>query len=887
MLHKNHREQNESYDEQAHDEGPLSSTTPFHDETGALEDYKACATSIRRTQGSPPMSVLSDKEQKKRFKETASHDPDTYFPTEALRARGFERYTCSKCATRFWSTTPRELCGDPDCVGGFSFIGNSPVTEHYTYPELLKAFASFFEGRGYTAINRYPVVARWRDDTDFVGASIYNFQPHVVSGAVKPPANPLTVPQPSLRFNDIDNVGITSSHYSCFVMIGQCAFTSPDEFEQETYFLDLLEWFTKGLGIPESEIQIHEDAWAGGGNFGPCMEFFSRGLELANQVYMLYEQTPSGPRELSLKVLDMGLGAERNAWFSQGTSTSYETTFPTVIEWLRKQTGVSYDEAIVEQFIPYGSMLNADEVEDMDDAWERVAKLVGIGTDDLKATIKPLAALYAIAEHTRTLLFAIADGALPSNVRGGHNLRVLLRRALSLRAHYGWDFDVLELIDMHAEYLSSVYPELVSSTENVKRIISVEIERFDEQRKRSRAIVERELERGIDASRLRTLYESHGITPEMVAELASEHGTTIEVPSAFYAEISEIATKSEEEAADTTIESFSALTSTPRYFDDWKRMTFEATIIGIENEHIVLDETYFYPTSGGQIHDLGTIEGLEVTHITKQGSAIIHTVPEHRFTKGAKVSCTIDEERRLQLAQHHTATHVLHAAAKEILGPHVWQAGAEKKLDKARLDITHFESLTRDEEVEIEERANDIVREDIEVEKTFMNRDEAEKRYGFIIYQGGAVPGHELRIVRIGELDVQACGGTHVDSTKQIGAIKLLKSTRISDGVVRLEYAAGEAAEKLLRETHDLLIEISRLLDCSDEQIPGRCEELFTKWKKARKLAKKKQEVPVMLPLESVTPYEGDVIDAACAILQTQPEHLAKTIERFLKDLRR
>ena len=828
--------------------------------------------------------VLTDKEQKKRFKDVASHDPDTYFPTGVLRANGFERRTCTKCGTRFWSSTPRDVCGDPDCTGGFSFIGNPPVTERYTYPELIEAFARFFEARGYTPIRRYPVVARWRDDTDFVGASIYDFQPHVVSGAVKPPANPLTVPQPSLRFNDIDNVGITGSHNTCFVMIGQCAFTPPDEFEQDTYFTDLLEWYTKGLGIPASELQIHEDAWAGGGNFGPCMEFFSRGLELANQVYMLYEQTTTGPRELSLKVLDMGLGAERNAWFTQGRSTSYETTFPTVVSWLREQTGVTIDEALVEKFIPYGSMLNADEVDDMDEAWERIAQRIGMDARELKDAIKPLAAIYSIADHTRALLFAIADGALPSNVRGGHNLRVLLRRALSFKAHYEWDFDVLELFDLHAEYLSSTYPELTSSTPNVKRIVAVEIERFEEQRRRARSIVERELERGLDATRLRVLYESHGITPELAADIARERGTVIEVPSTFYAEVSEAAAE-RDETADETITAFEGLTSRARYFDDWTKHGFNARVTGVHDELVVLDETYFYPTSGGQIHDIGTIAGLDVVDITKQGSAIIHRVPGHSLNIGDTVECTIDTERRMQLAQHHTATHVLHAAAREILGPHIWQAGAEKKLEKARLDITHYQSLTRDEELDIEERANQIVEEDHTVEKAFVARDEAEKRYGFVIYQGGAVPGDVLRIVKIEDLDVQACGGTHVDTTGQIGAIKLIRSTRISDGVVRLEYAAGEAAETLLREEHDVRNTLSRLLSCEPEQIPGRCEELFTKWKKARKLAKKKQDVPVMLPLTSLEPHDGDVIAAACSILQTQPEHLAKTVERFLTDL--
>ena len=318
--------------------------------------------------------MKSDKEIKKEFKLLASKSPDKYYATSVLKEEGFKRKKCVKCSTYFWTVKEDNFCGDPSCSGGFSFIGGTPAKKKLDYIGVWKEFSSLFKKWGYEPIKRYPVTARWREDTDFVQASIYDFQPYVVSGEVEPPANPLVVPQLCLRFNDIDNIGITGAHYSCFDMIGQHAFMKPSEWSQARYFKDIHKWLNLGLGLKNDEIKFHEDAWAGGGNFGPCMEFFSRGLELGNQVYMLYEQTPSGNKELNLKVLDMGMGHERNSWFTQGLSTSYETTFPTVVEKLKKSTGIKIDHKLMEKFLPYSSYLNVDEVEDIDKTWNLVAK---------------------------------------------------------------------------------------------------------------------------------------------------------------------------------------------------------------------------------------------------------------------------------------------------------------------------------------------------------------------------------------------------------------------------------------------------------------------------------------------------------------------------------
>jgi len=826
----------------------------------------------------------TDKEIKKEFKLKASKDPDKYYATSVLKEEGFSRKKCSKCGTFFWSTQADDVCGDPSCSGGFRFIGKSPATKKLDYIGVWKKFAGLFEKWGYTPIKRYPVTARWRQDTDFVQASIYDFQPYVVSGEVEPPANPLVVPQLCLRFNDIDNIGITGAHYSCFVMIGQHAFMKPSEWSQARHFRDIHNWLKIGLGLPNNEIKFHEDAWAGGGNFGPCMEYFSRGLELGNQVYMLYEVTPSGFKELNLKVLDMGMGHERNAWFTQGKSTSYETTFPTVVERLKKITGIEVDENLMKKFLPYSSYLNVDEVEDIDKVWKNVAEKVGYEVSGLKKKISELAALYSIAEHSRALLVALSDGALPSNVGGGYNLRVLFRRALSFIDKYDWKIDLKELCDLHAIYLKNLFPELRENLSEVNEILDVENRKYNATKEKTKSIISKLIKEKINDEKLLMLYDSHGIAPELVREEAEKLGKEVEVPENFYARIAELherkeqehATKKEEKLDLEGVKETEAL-----YYDAYLKNENEAKVLKIIGNNVVLDKTAAYPTSGGQIHDIGSINNNEIVDIFKQGNVIVHVLgstPD--FKVGDDVTVKIDAERRKQLAQHHTATHIVGAAARKVLGKHINQAGAKKTKEKTTLDITQ-EQLKN-----IENEANKIVNSNKKIIKKFYPRTEAEKKFGMVIYQGGAVPGKNIRIVQIEGIDVQACGGTHLDNASEAGEIKILKSTKISDSIVRIEFTAGKAAEKEKGEKGKILEEAAKLLDVKIDELPSRVNELFEKWKKTKKAAKKnialKKDDLILTKKEK---FKGDVLGEISKILQTQPEHVVKTIKRFFEDI--
>lgn len=846
--------------------------------------------------------MLPDKQVKKQFKLKASKEPDKYYATSVLKQEGFARKKC-KCGTYFWAVNPdQKVCGDPACSGGFRFIGNTPAKKELDYIQVWQEFARLFKKWGYTPIPRYPVVARWRADTDFVQASIYDFQPYVVSGEIEPPANPLVVPQFCLRFNDIDNVGITGAHYTGFVMIGQHMFVPEHQWNQAKVFSDIHNWLKQGLGLPNEEITFHEDAWAGGGNFGPCMEFFSRGLELGNQVYMMFEQTPSGDKPLPLKVLDMGAGHERFAWFTKAASTSYETTFPTVCKKLYEIAGIKVDKAIMNRFLPYSSYLNVDEVDDINKAWQRVADSIKIDVKELRSKILPLAALYSVAEHARSLLVAFSDTALPSNTGGGYNLRVLFRRALSFIDMYKWNIDLADVCKWHAAYLKPLFPELMENLDEVTQIIEVEKNKYENSKQKSRNIVASIISKDINEKSLLELYDSQGIAPEVVKEEAEKLGKKIKVPDDFYARVAELHEKKEQVHAtrrEEKIDYEDKIGTEALYFEDYNLTNFKAKVLAkslpigtnasFKNSGwVVLDKTAFYPTSGGQLHDTGTLENVNVLDVYKQTNIIVHIVEDvTKFKIGQEVHGKVDLNVRKQLAQHHTATHIVNAATKRVLGNHINQAGAKKTLGKAHLDVTHYQSISDEELKEIEIEANKIVKENLPVRKSFMLRNEAEGKYGMLIYQGGAVPGKKIRVVEIPGVDVEACAGTHLNNTSEAGEIKLLKSTKISDSIVRIEFTAGNAAQKEQTQEKGIVKELAELLNVDEDEVPARAEELFRKWKIARKAAKKgKNEIDAReLELFEKDKFEGDVLAKVVEIFSTQPEHIVKTVKRFLKEL--
>ena len=221
-----------------------------------------------------------------------------------------------------------------------------------------------------------------------------------------------------------------------------------------------------------------------------------------------------------------------------------------------------------------------------------------------------------------------------------------------------------------------------------------------------------------------------------------------------------------------------------------------------------------------------TIEGMgevNVVNVIKVGKCVLHQistdVPDDVEIVGLQVSGVVDYNRRVQLQAHHTGTHIVFASCRKVLGPHIWQAGAKKSTEQAHLDITHYKSLTREEELEIENHANRLISECVDITKGFMDKSEAEQQYGFSLYQGGVVPGNQLRVVNIAGVDTEACCGTHADNTAEVGWVKIIKSQRISDGIVRLYYVARERAIEVMNSETQILNNLCKTWGVDQNQI--------------------------------------------------------------------
>ncbi|MFW9922153.1 MAG: alanine--tRNA ligase [Candidatus Thorarchaeota archaeon] len=827
---------------------------------------------------------------KDEIRKLSKEKPEKYYPVKSLQDLGFSRFICIYCGKPFWSVEERNFCDEPDCrlKGGllpYGFIDDPPSTKRYNYTETWKqAWVPIFESHGHTVIPRYPIVARWRDDTEFVQASVYGFQPHVVSGEVDPPANPVLIPQPCVRFNDIDNVGLSGRHFTSFVMVGELVFNKPGKY---IYFMDegigyINDYLTKGLGVDPKEIIYHEDAWGGGGNLGSSLEFFIRGLEVGNQVYMTYKVEPDGSyNKLATTVIDMGAGLGRSTWLINGTPTQYEVNFNTILPKVLKKVGVKPNETFWKKYAKYSGVLNYTE-RDVASIWVDVAKTLGMDPNELKNEIQPMKSVYSIIDHTRTLLWTISDGALPSNVGGGYNLRFLLRRTWSIIAENGWDIDILDLIDWHMEDLKDLFPDYTKNGDTVKDVIDVEFKRYNTTKENGTKLIRKKLEtsKSIPTEELVKLYDSNGILPEMVIEVAKSMGKEVRIADDFYSILNDIHEKSSVEKPLATQADIKIPVDLPDTIIDYEMLNFEGEVLWQEGNLVVLKKTGFYPTSGGQLHDLGSIDGILIKEVRKVGAVVVHILQNSLPTKRKKVQCSIDMHRRRILMSHHTATHIVNAAAREVLGPHIWQAGAEKTLEKGRLDITHYDSLTQEQFEQIEKRANEIVYLNSPVSIEILSRDIAEKRYGFTIYQGGAIPEKNLRLILIDDIDIECCGGTHAQYTGQVGPIVLLSSERIQDGIVRLEYVSGETAVIEMQRRNRLVKETLDMWGIDINSLPATAKRFFNEWKSQRKdlVELMKEKAALESEILEKKMKKGDKIKVIAEILTGDSEYLSQLI---------
>ncbi|WP_129114333.1 alanine--tRNA ligase [Halegenticoccus tardaugens] len=791
---------------------------------------------------------------------------ESEYRLEYFEENDFVRKECSECGAHFWTRDhDRTTCGEPPCEE-YSFIDNPGFDEAYTMEEMREAFLSFFEAHGHTRIDPYPVAAnRWRDDVLLTQASIYDFQPLVTSGQTPPPANPLCISQPCIRMQDIDNVGKTGRHTMAFEMMAHHAFNAREEvgdeyaYSGEVYWKDrtveLCDELFESLGADVEEITYIEDPWVGGGNAGPAIEVIYRGAELATLVFMSMEQDPEGEYELKdgnryspmdTYIVDTGYGLERWTWMSQGTPTVYEAVYPEMIDFLKENAGIEHtdeEERLIHRAAKLAGHMDIDEADDMDAARDNIARKLDVNKRELETLTRPLEDIYAIADHCRALAYMFGDGIVPSNVGTGYLARMVLRRTKRLVDNVGVDAPLDELVDMQARRLG------YENRDTIRDIVRTEERKYrktlERGGRRVRQIADEYAgtDEPIPTETLIELYDSHGIQPDMVGEIAEDRGATVRVPDDFY---SLVAARHDSEAAfsetDAGDDRLSDLPGTEKlYYEDQNRFEFEAVVLDVfereEGYDVVLDQTMFYPEGGGQPADRGTISTGDVTaqveDVQSADGVILHRT-DRDPGKGEFVRGQVDATRRRRLMRHHTATHIVGHAARQVLGDHVRQAGAQKGLESSRFDVTHYERITREEVREIERVANELVMDNVPVKQEWPDRHEAEERHGFDLYQGGIPPGEKIRLIKVAR-DVQACGGTHVRRTGDIGAIKVLNTEPVQDGVERIVFAAGEAAIEATQRTEDALYEAAGVLDVNPQEVPDTAARFFSEWKERGK----------------------------------------------------
>ncbi len=804
---------------------------------------------------------------------------------------GFVRKQCRVTDLWFWTTdAERTTCGDTS-EDEYTFIGKPLIGGFEQRGKALKdamrsAFLGFFEERGHTSIEPYPVLARWRDDIHLTIASIADFQPHVTSGEVQPPANPLAVSQPCIRLTDVDAVGRSGRHLTTFEMMAHHVFNRPDEgleiYWMETCVEHCHRMLTETFGIPSSEITYVENPWCGGGNAGAAVEVIVGGLELATLVFMDMEEHPDGDVELKgdryrvmpLQIIDTGYGLERFCWAAAGTPTIYEAIYPETVSWLKELSGfqevaTKWPELDLDRLLGEMSRLNGIMNIEAGVDGEKLVSLflqrledrgVKVSAEQFTAITEPLANIYAIPDHLHALCNMLGDGLVPSNAKAGYLARMLARRVLRMRDDLSLSVSISELAEHHLDVNLGGHLNK-QHREGLLEILALEEERYAEMLRKGVQVIQTQL-KGLPSEAetvpdedLFTLNDSHGLAPDMAIALARKAGwSSVALRTGFSAEMAERHARLAKAAAKDAVAGspkFQLDDAGPTklaYYDDVYGRKLEANVVACRdagNEGpsdaswvVVLDQTLFYPEGGGQEGDRGHLVAGESTitvlDTQKQGSLVLHFT-DAPVEEGSSVMCVLDWRRRKQLMDHHTAVHIVGGAARRLLGPHIFQAGSHLSVESGRLDITHFHRLTRDDLDAMEDMANEVLATVGNTEKSELNRKDADLIHGFDLYQGGAPKGDTIRILKIAEHDTQACGGTHHDEPGQIGSIRVVRSTAVQDGVERLHIVAGDAALAYARSQDELVRASAEVFGVHQDDLPKAASRFFKEWKEQRK----------------------------------------------------
>ncbi|HRK04796.1 MAG TPA: alanine--tRNA ligase [Chlorobiota bacterium] len=694
-----------------------------------------------------------------------------------------------------------------------------------TSRQIRQAFLDFFAERGHRIVPSAPVIPHGDPTLLFTNAGMNQFK-DVFLGTGKRDYTRAADTQKCIRasgkHNDLEDVGYDTYHHTFFEMLGNWSFgdyfkteaiqwswelltsvygLDPERLHATVYRTDDESFEIWKNYLPESRIHRFDEKdnfWEMGetGPCGPCTEIhFDRTpdktggplvnagvpevIEVWNNVFIQYNRKLDGSLEdLPARHVDTGMGFERITAVLQGKDSNYDTdVFQPIIRLTEELSGRSYRTELD----------NADGI-----------------------------AMRVIADHIRTLSFAIADGAIPGNEGRGYVLRRILRRAARYARNLGFREPVLwKHVTVLCDTMGDVFPEIIAQRSIIERIIRAEEESF-------LVTLERGLTKfdnltqsagtsavsGADAFEL---YDTFGFPLDLTELLARERGLTVDIAEyerllEEQRERSRAARKSHVQDVET--ESLDVTTT----FTGYDELTTQASVVHVGDDTVVLDASPFYVEMGGQVGDTGWLEldGLryDVVDVRKVGDAIVHIVPSSSgLTVGTELTARVDAPRRREIQKEHSATHILHEALRRVLGTHVQQSGSLVAPDRLRFDFTHFEKIRDDEMKAIEDLVNEKIFESIDVHIEEMDITKARSIPNAKMFFGDKY-GDRVRVVTIDEnFSVEFCGGTHVRNTSEIGLFRIIGESSIASGVRRIEALAGRGmvtyVQDLLQKIHD------------------------------------------------------------------------------------
>ena len=748
--------------------------------------------------------------------------------------------------------------------------------------EIRQSFLDYFANKGHNIVRSAPVIPADDPTLLFTNAGMNQFKDVFLDKGTRPyvrAADTQKCIRASGKHNDLEDVGRDTYHHTFFEMLGNWSFgdyykveaitwawelltevwTLPKERLYATVFHDDDESFQiwqKHTDInPEHIIRFGEkdNFWEMGetGPCGPCSEIHIdltedgsgrslvnvgdyRVIELWNLVFIQYNRQSDGRLEpLPKKHVDTGMGFERVAAVLQGKGSNYDTdVFKPLFDRITEITGVRYG----------ASMDNPLDI-----------------------------AMRVIADHARTLTFALSDGAMPSNEGRGYVLRRILRRALRYSKNLGYNEPILhQLVGTLADSMGDVFPELTKQQDTVRKIIKAEEESFIVTLDRGIEIFNDVIEQvrsasgntinGKDAFKL---YDTYGFPFDLTRLMAADVGFEVDGEGFEHAmqqqkERARTDRKEKQHVEDDGAEWLWFSDVHRSIFSGYDQLGMQAMITGVKHVKgkllVVLDQTPFYPESGGQVGDRGWIETgsyrLQVTDTIKDGDAIVHVIgavfdkildtaitPDDLAIDSNQLSAeaSVDRHVRLDTERNHTATHLLHGALRRILGQHVQQKGSFVNAERLRFDFSHFSRLTNAELEEVEAEVNEQIRTSEQVIKhSEVPYDEAIAKGALAFF--GDKYADNVRVVEVPGISVELCGGTHVDNIGRIGLFKIISESSVASGVRRIEALTGKTAEKLMWNEYRELQQVRHLLKAKgDESLSERVSELIEAKKELEK----------------------------------------------------